>query len=79
MSPEQAIKFFGTQAELARVLGVKQPSIAEWKEAGEIPEARQYQIELATNGELRADKPANRKSDVEAAANADRDDRPNRD
>lgn len=51
---------FGTQAEIARVLGCKQPSVAEWFDKGEVPEGRQYQLELATAGKLKADKPANR-------------------
>lgn len=58
MTPKQAIKHFGTISKLARALGLSNPSIYDWLNAGEIPEARQYQIELATCGALRADKPA---------------------
>lgn len=60
MSPKQALKFFGTQATIARVLGVKAPSVSEWFDLGYLPEGRQYQLELASAGALRADLPANR-------------------
>ena len=66
MSPKQALDYYGSQAELARVCGIKQPSVAEWFDAGEIPEGRQYQLVLASGGALKADKPANRL--VKAAA-----------
>lgn len=62
MTPQQVLDHFGTQAEIARALGCKQPSVAEWFADGKVPEGRQYQIELATNGALRAEKPANRTS-----------------
>lgn len=41
---------------MARSLGIKPPSVYEWKVG--IPLTRQYQIELATNRKLKADKPA---------------------
>lgn len=66
MTPQQLLDHFGTQIEIARVLGVKPPSVAEWFENGEIPDGRQYQAELATGGKLTADRPANRK-DAERA------------
>lgn len=62
MAPQDLLDHFGTQSEIARVLGCAQPSVFEWFEKGQIPEGRQYQIELATNGALRASKPANRRS-----------------
>jgi hypothetical protein len=60
MTPQQVLDHFGTQAEIARVLGCKQPSVAEWFDKDEVPEGRQYQLELATAGALKAAKPANR-------------------
>lgn len=69
MTPQDLIAHYGTQAEIARVLGCKQPSVSEWFENGVIPEGRQYQIEIATDGLLKADKPANRSpSSAEASA-----------
>ena len=62
MNPKQLVDHFGTQVAAAKALGVKQPSIAQWMSDGEIPIIRQYQIEMATNGALRADLPANREA-----------------
>lgn len=67
MSPKQVIDFFGGIPRVADALGLKAPSIYDWVEAGEVPEARQYQIEMATGGALRADKPALRVSATKAA------------
>ena len=60
MTPAQVLRHFGTQAEIARVLGVKPPSVSEWFDDGIIPEGRQYQLQLASDGALTADMPANR-------------------
>ena len=62
MSPKQVIDFFGTQTATAKALGIAQSSVAGWVSAGEVPMERQYQVELATNGQLRADLPAMRVS-----------------
>ena len=62
MTPQEVVEFFGTQVAAATALGIKQSSISEWVVKGEIPETRQYQIELATAGALRADLPALRAS-----------------
>lgn len=51
------IEHFGGVSRTARALGLAQSSVSEWKTEG-IPECRQYQIELATHGKIRADKPA---------------------
>ncbi len=58
MTPDQAIQHFGSISKLARALGLANPTIYDWLNAGAIPEPRQYQIELATCGRLQADKPA---------------------
>lgn len=55
-----------TQAEISRVLGVKPPSVAEWFENGAVPEGRQYQVEIASGGALKADKPAIRTPEAAA-------------
>ena len=52
MKTQEAIHFFGTQAALARALGIKAPSIADWGE--NVPPLRQLQLERITNGELTA-------------------------
>ena len=51
------IAHYGSQAAAARAIGIKPPSVAEWKEDG-IPLPRQAQYELLTDGILIADMPA---------------------
>lgn len=47
---EKAILIFGTQAALAESIGIRSPSISEWKARGIVPVARCADIERATNG-----------------------------
>jgi DNA-binding transcriptional regulator YdaS (Cro superfamily) len=54
MTYDELIDHFGSQAEAARSLGLKQPSISEWKKRG-IPPLRQLDIQRRTRGRLRAD------------------------
>jgi DNA-binding transcriptional regulator YdaS (Cro superfamily) len=67
MTPKDLIAFFGSLSAVARALGCKPQTVSGWIEAGEVPEGRQYQAELATEGRLRAARPALRDSHVEAA------------
>lgn len=55
MRTKQAIKHFGSAAQLARKLGISRQSINDWGD--EVPEGRQYQLEILTNGALRAKRP----------------------
>ncbi len=57
MTPNEVLRYFGTQANIAKAVGCKQSSVNGWFKDGEVPEGRQYQIELATRGFLRAEKP----------------------
>jgi len=52
MTYNQLIKFFGSQAEAARKLGIPQTTISSWRVS--FPLWRQAQIESATAGKLRA-------------------------
>lgn len=52
MKTRDAIKHFGTAAELARALGIQRQSICGWGKT--VPLARQYQIEKLTGGKLSA-------------------------
>ena len=52
MRTQEAVDHFGSQAALAKALGIKQQSVADWGD--EVPPLRQLQIEKITNGELRA-------------------------
>lgn len=52
MKTKDAVRFFGTQAELARALGIKRQSVNDWGDV--VPLARQYQLERLTQGKLKA-------------------------
>jgi len=57
---ESAVKALGTQEALAAALGIRSPSISEWRKRGNVPVERCVAIEQATNGavtryELRPD------------------------
>lgn len=56
MNYEDLIRHYGSQAAAARALGIKPPSVAEWKEDG-IPLPRQAQYEILTDGKLKAERP----------------------
>jgi DNA-binding transcriptional regulator YdaS (Cro superfamily) len=58
MTPNEALQYFRTKTKIGMALGLAPSTVSEWFEIGYIPEGRQYQIELATNGDLKADKPA---------------------
>jgi DNA-binding transcriptional regulator YdaS (Cro superfamily) len=60
MTPSDLLSYYKSQAAIARALGCSQPSVCEWFEKGAVPEGRQYQVEIATKGKLKADKPASR-------------------
>jgi DNA-binding transcriptional regulator YdaS (Cro superfamily) len=54
MTKQQAITHYGTQAALARALGVNRAAINGWGDA--IPLGRQFQLEVLTGGVLKADR-----------------------
>lgn len=61
MTYQELLDHFGTQAAITRAFNergykLRQPSVAGWKKSG-IPEPRQFQIEVITNGALRAERP----------------------
>lgn len=51
MTKEEAIREFGTQVALAKALGLTQHTVSSW---GEVPVLRQLQIEVITEGRLKA-------------------------
>lgn len=61
MTYQQVIKHFGSQAEAARKLGIRPPSVSDWQHGG-IPLVRQYQIQVLTGGALKADMTQKRKA-----------------
>ncbi|NMX37305.1 Cro/Cl family transcriptional regulator [Pseudomonas veronii] len=54
MKRADAIHHFKGIAPLAKALGITYEAVRQWGE--EIPELRQYQLELVTDGQLKADK-----------------------
>jgi transcriptional repressor of cell division inhibition gene dicB len=52
MTKREAILHFGSQAALARALGIGRASVNQWPE---IPLPRQFQIQVITDGHLLAD------------------------
>jgi DNA-binding transcriptional regulator YdaS (Cro superfamily) len=56
MTLNDLIQFFGSQAKTARALNTSDQVVSAWKQKGRIPPGRQYEIEILTNGHLRADR-----------------------
>lgn len=53
MKLSEAVAHFGTEAAMARKLGIKPQAVYQWD--GKVPMGRQYQIQLMTKGKLKAD------------------------
>lgn len=54
MKKQTVIDFYeGSQSKVARALGIKQPSVAEWEEI--IPESSATKLHVITDGKLRYD------------------------
>ena len=55
MTPIDAmIKWFGSQAEIAKQLGVTRSAVTQWVRSEAIPPQRAIQIEALTKGQLKA-------------------------
>ncbi len=55
MKFDKAVQHYGSQAELARAVGVTHQACQYWRDHG-IPELRQYQLERLTRGKLKVGK-----------------------
>ena len=53
MTYDEALAHFGTQVKLAEALRIAQPTVSQWARA--VPARYQFQLEIITNGTLRAD------------------------
>ena len=51
---KEIIKWFGSQVELARQLGVTQAAVAQWVAEDKVPPYRAIQIERITDGQFKA-------------------------
>ncbi|WP_027855567.1 Cro/CI family transcriptional regulator [Marinobacterium litorale] len=54
MKRSEAIQYFDGIPALAKALGITYEAVRQWPEDG-IPPLRQFQIQVMTNGELKAD------------------------
>lgn len=52
MKTEDAAKWFGGKSKLAEALGISPSAVSMWGET--VPEIRQYQIQVLTEGKLKA-------------------------
>lgn len=55
MTYDEALSRFGTQTALADALGITQSTVSAWRRT--VPARYQYQLEVITAGELRAERP----------------------
>lgn len=53
MRKDKVIAEYGSQAAVARALGIKQPSVSEWPDR--IPELSAIKLDRLTNGKLKYD------------------------
>ena len=54
MTKQEAIEHFGSRAKMARALNIGKAAVSLW--CGDIPLGRQCQIEIITDGALKADR-----------------------
>ncbi len=53
MTTDEVVDYFETQEAVAKALGITQSAVSQWDDRP--PMLRQYQIQVLTRGELRAD------------------------
>lgn len=47
MTPDEAMRLFGSQNKMAKAFGVTPPAILRWRRQGVFPRGRQYQLQAA--------------------------------
>lgn len=52
MTPQEAVEFYGSQAKVAREMGVSDAAVYLWIKNGGIPYDKQCQLQVATAGQL---------------------------
>jgi len=58
MTPNQVIKFYGSETDAAKALRVTRQAVNYWKMKGRIPAVMQAWIEIQLDGKLKADRNA---------------------
>jgi len=56
MKKQDAIEHFGDAVKLAKALGISKQAVYKWPDV--VPEGRQYQLEIVTQGKLQAERPS---------------------
>lgn len=56
MTVQEVLDHFGGKANTARALDISYQSVDQWEAKDSIPEGRQFEIQLMTNGALVAEK-----------------------
>lgn len=56
MTIKQILNYFGTQAEVARLLNLSPCTISGWKRRKSVPILAQYRLEYLTEGKLKMNK-----------------------
>ncbi|MGR3892981.1 Cro/CI family transcriptional regulator [Pseudomonas sp. 1176_21] len=56
MNTRDVAKFFGSKKKLAEALGIQPSAVTMWGDT--VPESRQYQIQVLSQGQFRADRKA---------------------
>lgn len=59
MTPDQVKEHFGVATQTALAVELQRPisTVAEWFQRGRIPRAVQFELEIATGGKLKAERP----------------------
>jgi len=55
MTITEVLDHFGGINETAKALGITYQAVKQWTDRGQVPEGRQFQIQLLTGGALVAD------------------------
>lgn len=56
MTVAQVLDHFGSISNTAKALDISYQAVAQWVEADQVPEGRQFEIQLMTDGSLVAQK-----------------------
>ena len=53
MQTTDVITYYGSPAEVARILGISRAAVSKWAKEGIVPEGSAYKIESLTRGKLK--------------------------